>query len=140
MPDADLKVVRDGRMCFKFHQAISGGERSSLCYEAQKAEGVKTMEDGDVSQANTEHLELSVVEHTLPAAWAAGPPVGCDSRRQGHVVLEIPSHYVTLNVVVWIKNQKQMWEVFLMEDRANFIGVGELEEGQFQFGHVKCEG
>lgn len=29
---------------------------------------------------------------------------------------------------------------FLMEDRANFIDVGELEEGQFQFGHVKCEG
>ena len=28
-------------MCFKFHQAIGGGERSSLCYEAQKAEGVK---------------------------------------------------------------------------------------------------
>lgn len=40
-------------------------------------------------------------------------------------------HYVTLNVVVWIKNQEQMWEVFLMEDRANFIDVGELEEGQF---------
>lgn len=68
MPDADLKVVRDGRMCFKFHQAISGGERSSLCYEARKAEGVKTMEDGDVSQANAEHLELSAVAHTCPAA------------------------------------------------------------------------
>ena len=91
MPDADLKVVRDGRICFKFHQAISGGEKSSLCHETQKAEGVKTLEDGDVSQANTEHLELSAVAHTFPAAWAAGPPVGWDSRRQGHVVLEIPS-------------------------------------------------
>ena len=47
--------------------------------------------------------------------------------------------YVSLDVVVWIKNQEQMWEVFLTQDRANFVDVEELEEGRFQFGHVKCE-
>lgn len=46
---------------------------------------------------------------------------------------------MALEVVVWIKNQEQMWEVFLMEDRANFIDGEELEEGRSQFGHVKCE-
>lgn len=43
---------------------------------------------------------------------------------------------MALEVVVWIKNQEQMWEVFLMEDRANFIDGEELEEGRSQFGHV----
>ena len=51
----------------------------------------ETVEVGDISQANTEHRELSAVRHTFPAARAAGPPVGCDSRGQGQVAFEIPS-------------------------------------------------
>lgn len=127
-------------MRFTFHEATSGGERSSLCYEAQKAEGAElwrlVMHSGPAQSAlssqlrSTLFLPLGLLDHLCSetaegkAKWSLRP---------------LP-HYVTLDVVVWIKNQGQMWEVFLMEDRDSFIDVGELEDGQFQFGHVKCEG